>query len=106
MEDIATFQKLYTIRETSLYILIIILFNNRFLFQYGKIAVAANTETVVTLTLSMSNATYCAMGSNNSYFGSDRYSCTPCVKKTSTSTITIGNIEDRTVTMGWLVCGF
>lgn len=80
--------------------------NNRFLFQYGKIDVTANTEKVVTLTLAMSNATYCAMGSNNSYFGSGRYSCTPCIKKTSNTQITIGNIEDRTVTMGWLVCGF
>ena len=72
----------------------------------GSIKVKANTETAVTLSKTFSNTNYNVNGTNNTYFNNSRYSCAPCIKKTATNKITIGNVEDVDVTYSWFVCGY
>ena len=80
--------------------------NNGFKIQYGTVSISANTQKAVTLSLAMKDTKYCPMGTNITYFDSGRYSTAPCVKKTSKTQITVGNIEDTTVTYEYMVCGF
>ena len=74
--------------------------------QGGQILVTKNTEKAVTLLKSMSNTNYCVQGANISYYNNGRYACSPCCKKTSTTTVTLGNVEDVDVTYSWMVCGY
>ncbi|MBO6272948.1 hypothetical protein J6O48_09255, partial [bacterium] len=74
--------------------------------QWGQVNVSANSSVLITLLKRMLNTNYFASGTNYSYFDSNRYSTTPCIKKTSDSQITVCNIEDTTVTYGWYVKGY
>ena len=84
----------------------VLVINNGFIIQYGTVSISANAQKTVTLSLAMKDTKYCPMGTNITYFNSDRYSTAPCVKKTSNTQITVGNIEDRNVTYEYMVCGF
>lgn len=87
-------------------IISVLVINNGFIIQYGTVSISANAEKTVTLSLAMKDTKYCPMGTNITYFNSDRYSTAPCVKKTSNTRITVGNIEDINVTYEYMVCGF
>ena len=87
-------------------VILLSVINNGFKIQYGTVSISANAQKAVTLSLAMKDTKYCPMGTNITYFNSDRYSTAPCVKKTSNTQITVGNIEDRNVTYEYMVCGF
>ena len=74
--------------------------------QGGYVSVAANKEVAVTLLKTMSDTNYYVNGANCTYYANSRYACSPCCKRTSTSTITLGNIEDTSLGYSWEVKGY